>query len=62
MSGDSIVNMALETSEAIRDLSALRIVCVEHDDNEALNNSYKNNDFKLLRTNYNEKVMRFIRI
>ncbi len=60
--GTVILDLALEACGAIRDLSSLRVVCVEHDDNEKLNNFYDKNEFKKLQTNTNEKIMRFVRI
>lgn len=60
--GELILNLALEKCQAINNLSALRVVCVEHDDNENLNKFYEENDFKKLQTNINKKVMRFVRL
>lgn len=60
--GEVILNLALEKSEAIKDLSALRVVCAEHDDIEFLNHFYEDNGFKKLQVNSSGKVMRFVRL
>lgn len=62
ISGDVILNLALERCEVIKELSALRIVCLEHDDIEGLNIFYEKNAFEKLQINENDKVIRFVRI
>ncbi|TCN25499.1 GNAT family acetyltransferase [Mesobacillus foraminis] len=59
--GDIILQFALENCKLIYDLSGLRIVCVEYDDNPFLNDFYLKNDFKILQLNDNGKLLAYIR-
>lgn len=61
ISGDVILNFALENCEMIYDLSGLRIVCIEYDDIPYLNDFYLENQFKILQINCNRKILSYIR-
>lgn len=61
VSGDVILNYALENCELIYDLSGLRVVCTEYDDIAILNDFYLKNDFKILQTNPNGKILAYLR-
>lgn len=60
--GKIILQYALENCKLIFDLSGLRIVCVEYDDEPKLHDFYLDNKFKILQTNHNEKILAYIRL
>lgn len=61
ISGDVILEFALENCELIYDLSGLRIVCIEYDDIPYLNDFYLKSDFKILQVNMNQKILAYLR-
>ncbi|MDW0113121.1 acetyltransferase [Sporosarcina saromensis] len=61
VSGNAILEFALENCELAYDLVGLRIVCVEYDDVPYLNDFYLNNDFKILQVNCNQKILAYLR-
>ncbi|MFB6468863.1 hypothetical protein ACE38V_19080 [Cytobacillus sp. Hz8] len=61
ISGEVILQYALENCELIFDLVGLRIVCVEYDDIPYLNDFYLKNDFKILQVNRNNKILAYLR-
>lgn len=61
VSGNVILQFALENSELAFDLIGLRIVCVEYDDNPYLNDFYLQNEFKILQLNNNKKILAYLR-
>lgn len=61
VSGDIILEFALENCELAYDLVGLRIVCVEYDDIPFLNDFYLKNDFKILQVNSNQKILAYLR-
>ncbi|CAM3284954.1 hypothetical protein FITA111629_14635 [Filibacter tadaridae] len=61
VSGDAILEFALENCELAYDLVGLRIVCVEYGDVPYLNDFYLKNDFKILQMNKNQKILAYLR-
>ncbi|WP_052455722.1 hypothetical protein [Bhargavaea cecembensis] len=61
VSGDVILNLALESCQLAYDLVALRIVCVEFDDIPVLKEFYQSGGFKILQFNNNQKVLAYFR-
>lgn len=61
ISGDIILEFALENCELAYDLIGLRIVCVEYDDIPYLNDFYIKNEFKILQVNSNKKILAYLR-
>ncbi|XYY59561.1 hypothetical protein ACNSPU_16905 [Bacillus velezensis] len=60
--GQVILNLALEHCKMIHRLAALRVVCVEYDDNDKLNKFYEENGFKNLQKNLNGLNMSYVRL
>jgi hypothetical protein len=61
ISGDVVLNFALENCELIYDLSGLRIVCLEYDDIPHLHDFYLKNEFRILQVNPNGKYLAYLR-
>ncbi|MDQ0216569.1 hypothetical protein J2S13_003031 [Oikeobacillus pervagus] len=61
VSGDIILEFALENCELAYELVGLRIVCVEYDDISFLNDFYLKYDFKVLQVNSNQKILAYLR-
>jgi hypothetical protein len=62
VSGDEILNFALENCQLVYNTVGLRIVCVEYDDKPQLNDFYLKNDFKILQVNENGKILAYVRL
>jgi hypothetical protein len=62
ISGDKILNFALENCLLIYNLVGLRIICVEYDDIPVLNDFYLKNEFKILQVNKNGKLLAYLRL
>lgn len=60
--GSNLIDDALEVCKNIKEDVGLRIVCVEHDKINKLDDFYVSNGFKELQTNENEKIMRYKKI
>lgn len=60
--GNEILDYALENCQRIFDLSALRIVCVEFQENIELMEFYHRNDFKVIQQNESGLLLSHIRL
>ncbi|PFI75790.1 hypothetical protein [Bacillus cereus] len=59
--GDFILHSALVNCKQIYDLTGLRVVCVEYEDEPKLHDFYMKNDFKILQTNDSGNILAYLR-
>lgn len=60
--GKVVLEFALENCLLVNEIVGLRVVCVEYDDIPILNDFYLSNDFQIIQTNNNKKLLAYIRL
>lgn len=62
VSGSEILEFALERCNLVNELSAIKIACVEYENDPKLVKFYEDNDFKAIQKNDNGYIISYVRL
>jgi hypothetical protein len=62
ISGNDILELALEQCSLVNKLSAIKIACVEYENNAKLTKFYEDNQFKVIQKNINGYIIGYVRL